>query len=184
MQDENKHRSFLMEQTFATLFSLTNKVQMNADNSFDLLTSRQLMAMIAVIHLPDGQATLQSLANKMGSSKQSTKHIVTSLEKKGYITIETHSNDRRAINIVITKEGKDALMTDGLRGYAFFNELFHDFSDEELDALWVALRKLYRYDGKEQDGFETEVQVLSRNQQVQNGMETCESSLSGGCEIE
>ena len=151
------HRKFLMEQSYATLFSLANKVHTNSDRCFDYLTNRQLMAMIAVLHLPDNEATLNSVAKKLGNSKQSTKHIVSSLEEKGYVTIETNANDKRAINIVITKEGEKALLADGEKGYAFFDELFHAFSNDELDILWSMLRKLYRYDGKEHDGFEEAV---------------------------
>ena len=36
---------FLMQQAYATLFSLSNKVQMIGDKYFEDLTSRQYMAM-------------------------------------------------------------------------------------------------------------------------------------------
>lgn len=151
---KDEHRIFLMEQTFATLFSVTNKVQMNADHYLDILTSRQLLTLVALIHLPEGDATLKQIASKIGSSKQSTKHIIDGLKKKGYINIEPNQNDKRAINITITSEGKKVMMEDAVRGYEFFDKLFRDFSNEELELLWSFHQRLYAYDGEKHDGFE------------------------------
>ncbi len=154
MDDNTPSRKFLMEQSFSTLFALANKAQMNADHCLSLLTSRQLMAMIAIVHLPGRQATLKNVASKLGNSMPSTSHIISGLARKGYITTVANPNDGRSINYVITDTGKNAMMTDGQEGYAFFDRFFHDFSDVELANLWTLLRKLYRYDGIDHDGFD------------------------------
>lgn len=150
----DQRRRFLMEQTFATLFSLTNKVQMHADHCLNLLTARQLMTLIAIIHLPDGAASLKNIASKLGSSKQSTKHIVEGLKKKDFIHIEPNQQDKRAINITLTRLGKEAMLADAAKGYDFFDQLFQEFPDEQMELLWTLLQKLYAYDGVPQDGFE------------------------------
>jgi hypothetical protein len=41
---------------------------------------------------------------------------------------------------------------------SFFANLSKDFSVEEMEILWTLLKKLYRFDGDEQDGFEEEVE--------------------------
>ena len=41
-----------------------------------------------------------------------------------------------------------------MRGMAFTEKLFHEFSVDELEIFWNLLKKLYRFDGQEQDGFE------------------------------
>lgn len=33
-------------------------------------------------------------------------------------------------------------------------EIFKDFSAEELEIMWQMLKRLYRFDGEEHDGFE------------------------------
>lgn len=147
-------RIYLMEQTFATLFSLTNKLQMNGDKCLDALTARQLLAMIAILHLPGERATLKNVAAKLGTSKQSAKHIVANLQAKGCIGVGKNERDKRAVTITITDKGKEILQVDAEKGYNFFDELYRCFSNEELELLWMLLKKLYAYDGKEHDGFE------------------------------
>jgi DNA-binding MarR family transcriptional regulator len=164
MNDSKSSRKFLMEQSFSALFALANKAQMKADKCLSLLTSRQLMAMIAIVHLPSGQATLKNVAAKLGNSMPSTSHIIAGLAKKGYLITVANPNDGRSINYVITDKGKNAMITDGREGYAFFDRFFRDFSDAELSALWTLLRKLYRYDGIEHDGFDKD-EHLKDNQQ-------------------
>jgi len=41
---------------------------------------------------------------------------------------------------------------------SFFANLSKDFSIEEMEILWTLLKKLYRFDGEEQDGFEEDAE--------------------------
>jgi hypothetical protein len=43
---------YLIQQIYATLFSLTNKLQIKGDEFCEQITSRQFMALVAIIHLP------------------------------------------------------------------------------------------------------------------------------------
>jgi len=150
---------FLMQQTYATLFSLANKLQVKGDQHLKHLTSRQLMAMIAIGHLPEDEASLNNIARKLGTTKQSVKQLVTLLENNSYVVSTPSLRDKRAVNVVMTEVGKQVLIEDGMLGMKFFDNLFHDFSQEEMELLWSLLKKLYRYDGEEQDGFEGEMRI-------------------------
>jgi DNA-binding MarR family transcriptional regulator len=150
---------FLMQQIYATLFSLANKLQVKADQQLKHLTARQLMTLIAIGHLPEGEASLNNIARKLGTTKQSIKQLVTLIEKNGYVVTVPSPRDKRAVNIVITESGYRALLEDGMLGMAYFNDLFHEFSQDEMEVLWNLLKKLYRYDGEEQDGFEGELRI-------------------------
>lgn len=153
----DKYRElFLMQQIYATLFSLTNKIQGKGDNYLDHLTSRQFMAMMAVAHLSEDESTLNNIARKLGSTKQSVKQMVMILENKDYIKILPSSKDKRAVNVTITDSGKQALLEDSEKGTFFLEELFTEFSTEELEIIWSLLKKLYCFDGEKQDGFEEE----------------------------
>ena len=44
----------------------------------------------------------------------------------------------------------------GELGIYLLADFFKDFSSSEIETLWVLLKKLYRFDGEEQDGFESE----------------------------
>ncbi|MGW8958466.1 MarR family winged helix-turn-helix transcriptional regulator [Paenibacillus sp. NPDC055715] len=150
---------FLMLQTYATMFSLANKLQVQGDKYFDKLTSRQYMTMIAIAHLPEDETTLNNIARKLGTTKQSVKQLITIIENKGYIITLPSQKDKRAINVKFTESAKQVLMECGEKSLHFMTDIFKDFSIEELEVLWSLLKKLYRFDGAEQDGFEEEAKM-------------------------
>lgn len=117
-----------------------------------------MMAMIAILHLPEGEASLNNIARKLGTTKQSVKQLITLIEKNGYVATVPSQRDKRAVNVVITPAAKQALLVDNEAGLLFFEDLFHEFSQAELETLWTLLKKLYRFDGEEQDGFEEEAE--------------------------
>ncbi|MFD3450323.1 MarR family winged helix-turn-helix transcriptional regulator [Microbacteriaceae bacterium 4G12] len=156
---------FLMQQTYATLFSLGNKIQVKSDKFLENLTSRQYMVMLAIAHLPEDQTTFNNIARKLGTTKQNTKQLVTAMEKKGYVRIEPSQSDKRAVNIKITESGKQIALEAAEKGIYFMADLFKDFSTTELETIWSLLQKLYRFDGEEQDGFEEEANLeIDENQ--------------------
>ncbi|PHA78852.1 MarR family winged helix-turn-helix transcriptional regulator [Bacillus pseudomycoides] len=147
---------FLMQQTYGTLFSLANKIQVKGDKFLELLTSRQYMAMVAIAHLPEDETTLNNIARKLGTTKQSAKQLITIMENKGYVNVVPSKKDKRAINVKITKTGKEVLLVVAEKGIFFLEELFKKLSTEELEIMWDLLKKLYSFDGEEHDGFEEE----------------------------
>ncbi|MEI3614459.1 MarR family winged helix-turn-helix transcriptional regulator [Pseudogracilibacillus sp. SO30301A] len=147
---------FLMQQTYATLFSLANKIQVKGDKSLELLTTRQYMAMVAIAHIPEDEATLNNIAKKLGTTKQSVKQIITIMERKGYVSVIPSDKDKRAVNVRITETGNTALQIVAEKGIFFLEALFKKVSTEKLEKVWDILKKLYSFDGEEQDGFEEE----------------------------
>lgn len=153
---DNYREIFLIQQIYTTIFSLTNKMQVHEAKYFDKLSSRQLMAIIAIYHLPEGKATLNNIAKKLGTTKQSVKQIITILENKGYVITMPSKSDKRAVNVSVTEEGKKATMESGKESVYFFGELSKSLTKEEMEILWILLKKMYRFDGEEMDGFEEE----------------------------
>lgn len=143
-----------MQQSYATLFSVVNKVQSHGDEFLEDLTSRQHMALIAIAHLPLERTTLMNIAKKLGTTKQNANKLISSLSKKGYIKTVSSKLDKRAINIEITPEGNKVLVACSERSTYFLAELFHDFTTDEIETFWKLLKKLYHFDGEEHDGFE------------------------------
>lgn len=146
-----------MQQIYATLFSLSNKVQIIGDSYFEKLTSRQFMTMLAVLHLPENKATINNISKKLGTSKQNTKQLVNSIEKKGYVRVSPNATDKRALNVSITESGLIVMDECGKIGVQFMADLFHAFSAEELVLLKGLLLKLYMFDGQPIDGFEEDI---------------------------
>jgi len=147
----------LMQQTYATLFSTTNKLQIKGDKYLDSLTSRQFMTMMAILHLPENETSVNNVAKKLGTSKQNANTLLASIERKGYITTYKSIRDKRAINVKITDSGKQVMMECNEKGLDFFKDIFARFTAEELETLWGLLKKLYKFDGEKLDGFEENV---------------------------
>lgn len=111
---------FLMQQAYGTLFSLANKIQVKGDRFLELLTSRQYMAMVAIAHLPEDETTLNNIARKLGTTKQSVKQLITIMANKGYVNVVPSRKDKRAINVKITKTGKEVLLAVAEKGIFFW----------------------------------------------------------------
>lgn len=148
-----------MQQSYATLFSVVNKVQIKGDEYLEVLTSRQHMALIAIAHLPVDHTTLVNIAKKLGTTKQTANKLITSLVKKGYVQTVPSKLDKRSINVEITSEGKTALIACSEKSTYFLADIFKDFTTEEIETLWKLLQKLYRFDGEELDGYEETVNM-------------------------
>ena len=148
---------FFMQQVYAVLFSLANKLQIEGDKYFGEITSRQFMTMLAILHLPQAESTHKNIAGKLGTSKQNVTQLITSLEKKGYVKTVPCPHDKRAVNSLITDLGMQVMAECNQIGLRFFADVFHEFNIEELETLWRLLKKLMRFDGDEDNGFEEDV---------------------------
>ncbi|MDS0525254.1 MarR family transcriptional regulator [Clostridium sp. SHJSY1] len=154
----------IMQQTFSSLFSVSNKIQVLGDQYCESLTSRQYMTMLAVLHLSEDERSFINIAKKLGTTKQNVTQLIKSLEKKKFVSVIPSIKDKRAVNVSLTDEGMEAVIQCGKdTGLKFVVDLFKEFSKEEIETLWKLLVKLYRFDGVEMDGFEENVQVLDFN---------------------
>jgi len=144
---------FFSQQALAALFSVTNKLQMRGDHYLGDLTIRQMLAIPAIIHAPDGKSTINHIARTLGTTKQSAKQIVDAMERKKYLSVMPSEQDKRAVNITITAEGEQAFRACSQRTDVFLADIFHDFSTEDLEIFCTLLHKLYRFDGAEQESF-------------------------------
>jgi Transcriptional regulators len=142
---------FFAQQTLVRLFSVTNKLQMQGDKYLQDITIRQMLAIPALVHAPDGKATINHLARSMGTTKQSAKQIVDAMERKGYLAVVPSEQDKRAVNVTVTPEGQKAFGICSERTDTFLADIFCKLSAEELETLCTLLQKIYRFDGAEQE---------------------------------
>jgi DNA-binding MarR family transcriptional regulator len=145
---------FLIQQIYATLFATNNKIQALCDQQNKNLTLRQSMFVLAISHIFDGECTFNSVAKKLGTSKQNIKQLVVALEKRGYILVEPSKVDKRANNIRLTQEGLEVGVAYAKFGNEFLSNIAFQFTTEELEQLWNLLKRLYAFDGVEMDGFD------------------------------
>ncbi|MGE7788756.1 MarR family winged helix-turn-helix transcriptional regulator [Lysinibacillus sp. NPDC096259] len=157
---------FLMQQIYSALFSVGNKIQVQSDQYLEKLTSRQFMVILAIAHLPEDQASFNNIARKLGTTKQNVKQLVTTMKNKGYVEIAPSQQDKRAVNTTITEFGKQVALEAGEKGTYFLAELFKNFSTNELETMWGLLKKLFSFDGEEQDGFEERSNLTMDENQI------------------
>jgi DNA-binding MarR family transcriptional regulator len=141
---------FFSQQALLRLFAVTNNLQMQGDRYLQDLTIRQMLAIPAIIHAPEGGASIADIARSLGTSKQSAKQIVNVLEKKGYIATAPGKHDKRALDITITSEGEQAFKLCSERTDEFLADIFNGFTSRELETFCKLLEKLYRFDGHSQ----------------------------------
>ena len=145
---------FFAQQTLVTLFSVTNKLQMQGDKCLQEFTIRQMLAIPALVHAPDGQASIKHLARHMGTTKQNAKQIVAAMERKGYVSVAQSEQDKRAVNVVVTGEGQKAFKVCAERTDEFLASVFGGFTAEDLETLYTLLLKLYCFDGVAREGLD------------------------------
>jgi DNA-binding MarR family transcriptional regulator len=148
---------FFAQQVLASLFSVTNKLQMRGDKYLQDLTLRQMLAVQAVAHTPDGKATINHIARKLSVTKQSAKQLVDAMGKKGCLSVAPSERDKRAVDITVTTEGQQVFRACSERTDVFMADIFRDFTTGDLETLCTLLEKLYRFDGAKQDGIQQHI---------------------------
>lgn len=156
MNEKSLMQLYLMQQTYSTLFAVTNKLQVYADKNYKQLTSRQFMTLLAIEHI-EGEASISNIARKLGTTKQSVKQILINLEKQNYIVETSCNHDKRKVQITITPSGKDVMKEYYEVGKDVLSKWFDNFSNDELEQFYSYLKKLYSFDEESHDGFEKEV---------------------------
>lgn len=137
---------FYSQHALALLFSATNKLQTQGDKRLQDITLRQMLAIPAILHAPDGEASINHIARQMGTTKQSAKQIVDAMAKKGYVAVAPSERDRRALRVAVTPRGEEAFRVCSGRTDAFLADIFDGFTPDELQALCALLQKLCRAD--------------------------------------
>lgn len=154
MDRRNQMELFLIQQIYAAIFTTNNKIQAICDRQYENITLRQFMLLLAITHIPDGECTFNRLAKQLGTSKQNVKQLVTILQKRGYVSVETSEVNKRANNVKLTKEGIEVGIAYEKVGNDFLSNIAQQFTTEELEQLWNLLKRFYTFDGVQMDGFD------------------------------
>lgn len=148
---------YLMQQVYATLFCVANKIQSYGDDKLEDISSRQLMTMIAIAHLSPEETTLKNIAVMLGTSKQNTNKLLNSLKKSGCIEILSNMKDKRSINVRLTEAGT-RLMNKGAEVNIYtLAKIFKELSKDDLETFWSLLKKTSQFDGLPYLGFEADI---------------------------
>lgn len=127
---------------FGLFFAFHNRLQIAGDSFYEEITVKQFFLMACMNLFPDTPPTANDLAKTMGCTRQNVKEILTSLEKKGFVTLSVSSNDKRKRIVTLTE--KAMITADKYRDgeNEFLRRLYDGVSDDEVKTIYRILSKI------------------------------------------
>jgi len=121
-----------------------NKIELRNDLAISLITlndtdvfasmmeySQGEKRVLLYLDMHDGNEIYPSdLSNALHVTRQRITSILSSLRKKGYVSMETAANDRRKKRVVLTEDAKKYVITKGTWIENYFDNLIEKFGEE------------------------------------------------------
>ena len=128
---------------FSTIFIAGNKLQTLFDSHIPEVSLKQFM-LLSIVRQSKDELTLTQLGGLLGCSRQNVKKLADALMKKGFIVMQKSGQDARAICICPTKKVGEYFENVFLPYQEELKYLFEVYTDEEIEALFTLLMKLYK----------------------------------------
>ncbi len=130
---------------FGSIFLIANKLQVLGDQYLGRggITTKQWLLTAMISQFRDKSPTLSEVAEFMGSSRQNVKQLALKLENKGFINIQKDEQDARALRLKLTAKSRVFWEQRQKQDEQYVEELFKDFSIEEIDATFKGFGKLF-----------------------------------------
>ncbi|HOK49443.1 MAG TPA: MarR family transcriptional regulator [Sedimentibacter sp.] len=126
---------------FATIFTLSNRLQTLGDEFDKNFTTKQWLFIVAVSRFKE-PPTITEVANFIGYSRQNAKRIAADLEKAGHIMLQKDENDARALRITINPQCMEYFKKRDKREIEFLEQVFEGFDEELTNNVYEGIVKL------------------------------------------
>ncbi len=135
---------------FGSIFLLANRLQVIGDQYLgrDDMTTKQWLLQVMISQFGDNPPTLSEVAELMGNSRQNVKQLALKLEEKGFLTIQKDEQDARALRLKQTEKSRLFWESRNKQDDEYIENLFKDFSTEEIDIIFKGFAKLSEKLGK------------------------------------
>ena len=127
---------------FGLLFSFMNRLQAAGDAFYEEITCKQFFLLACMNLYQDEAPTANEMAETMGCSRQNVKEILTSLAKKGMITLQQDENDKRKQRITVTEKTKSIAKKYTQKETEFMQLLYKGISDEEIRCVFKIISRM------------------------------------------
>lgn len=127
--------SMLIKEVYSSTMNILSK---NLKDSG--LTHQQIMVIKLVAH--KREITISELCEEMSLAKGTVSGIVQRLESADYVKKVKHENDKRNTYVTFSQKGLEFAMEFRNKINESFNEVFKNFTQEEMDEAKASLRKL------------------------------------------
>lgn len=127
--------SMLIKEVYSSTMNILSK---NLKDSG--LTHQQIMVIKLVAH--KREITISELCEEMSLAKGTVSGIVQRLESADYVKKVKHENDKRNTYVTFSQKGLEFAMEFRNKINESFNEVFKNFTEEEMNEAKASLRKL------------------------------------------
>ena len=121
---------------------LSNKLTQFGDDFLPDLTFKQWFLLMMISKMGPDEIIVNSIADFVGTTRQNVKKMLLPLSDKGYITMQKSKTDARALSIILTRKAKNYLIKNAALTDDKTEQLFAEFSDDQLNSLVSNLRLL------------------------------------------
>ncbi len=132
----------LQANIFGSFFTLSNRLQAAGDGLDEKMTLKQWLLVAVLIRSEEQALSVSDLAKRMGSSRQNVKKMAQLLEKRGFLAIEQHEDDKRYLRLSVTHACLIHCKSRESKEQIFIETLFSGFALEELRVLSQSFAKL------------------------------------------
>lgn len=121
---------------------LSNKLTQMGDEIFPDITYKQFLMLLVISKMELEEKNINRIAELVGTTRQNVKKILTHLESKGYVIIKKSSVDSRALKVELTEKTFQYFTDNVDAAERKTNQVFEEFSLEEIDSFINSLEKL------------------------------------------
>lgn len=136
------NRAELIEEIIKSIHAIKHKAaQYNQSISDDTRISLSQLIVLHIASRHEG-AGIKDIAGKLGITSSAVTQLVDVLARKGYMKREGSPDDRRALKISLSDEGKKKIRTLRMRGLKELSGVFDVLDDDELEKYCELNKKI------------------------------------------
>ncbi len=120
---------------------LSNEFNGFGDSVIKELTYKQWFLLLMISRM-EGENNINAIADFVGTSRQNIKKMLVPLEKGGFVAVRKSKSDMRSLIVGLTDKAFEFFKENDMKIAAETEKLFSPLSDEEMDVLTAALKKL------------------------------------------
>ena len=127
---------------FGLFFAFHNRLQTAGDAFYEEITVKQFFLFACMTLFPDSPPTANDLAKVMGCTRQNVKEILTSLEKKGFVTLIPSESDKRKRIVTLTEKAMLTASKYSDKENEFLQRLYDGVTEEQIITTYRFLSKI------------------------------------------
>jgi len=135
-------RANIEQYVFGTTSLIANRMAAAIDSQLTGVTYKQWFFLMMIDRMDSLEKSVHDVAQFIGTTRQNARKIIEQLENKGLVETSVSRIDARALNVKVTRKGRNCLAKNAPLVADATGSLFKNVSDKELAAFAGTLGKL------------------------------------------